>query len=123
MGVVSSIVLISVGASLGALLRWQLGVWLSHFGAFFAWGTLLANWLGCFGMGIAMTCSLDSPYRLLLITGFLGGLTTFSAFSGELVENMLAGRYGLVLGVVLLHLVGGVLFTMVGILVVQLWQR
>ncbi|MFA9488053.1 MULTISPECIES: CrcB family protein [unclassified Mannheimia] len=114
-----SVFILSLGAVLGALSRWQLGVWLNPLLNQFALGTLLANWIGCFLIGIAMGFNLDDSQRLLFITGFLGSFTTFSSFSLELSEKLLAGKlsqFGIVLS---LHLVGGILLTLLGILIVR----
>lgn len=114
-----SVVILSVGAVLGALFRWQLGIWLNPLLNQFALGTLLANWVGCFLIGIAMGLNLGDSQRLLFITGFLGSFTTFSSFSLELSEQLLAGKlwqFGVVLG---LHLIGGLLLTLFGMLMVR----
>lgn len=78
---------VSVGATLGAWLRWQLGLYLNG-PSYLAWGTLAANALGGFLIGIVLAVVVANPHlsvewRLFLITGFLGGLTTFSSFSAE----------------------------------------
>lgn len=114
-----SVFILSIGAVLGALSRWQLGVWLNPLLNQFALGTLLANWVGCFLIGIAMGLNLGDSQRLLFIAGFLGSFTTFSSFSLELSEKLLAGKlsqFGIVLS---LHLVGGILLTLLGILIVR----
>ena len=90
-----AVLAICVGASLGALARWQLGLWLSA-GGLIPWGTLAANLIGGYLVGIAIGVfnalpQLDPVWRLLLITGFLGGLTTFSSFSAE-VMALLQGK-------------------------------
>lgn len=89
---------ICIGASLGALLRWQLGLWLSMPGHL-AWGTLVANAVGGYGIGLAIAWldaspQLDPVWRLAIITGFLGALTTFSSFSAEVVSLLQAQRWG-----------------------------
>jgi CrcB protein len=84
-----SVVAICIGASLGALMRWGLGLWLSP-GALIPWGTLTANLLGGYLVGLVIAVfqalpQLDPVWRLALVTGFLGALTTFSSFSAEVV--------------------------------------
>ena len=111
---------ISLGASLGALARWQLGLWLSGPGALMAWGTLAANLIGGYLVGAAVGLfqawpGLDPLWRLLLITGFLGGLTTFSAFSAEVVDMLTTGRLGLALATALTHVTGSLLMTWLGL--------
>ncbi len=66
----SSILMISIGAVLGAMCRWQLAVWLNPILSQFAFGTLAANWLGCLLIGIAMGFNLGESQRLLFISGF-----------------------------------------------------
>lgn len=76
-----TVIAICIGASLGALIRWRLGLWLSP-GGLIPWGTLVANLCGGYLVGIAISQpQLDPVWRLALVTGFLGALTTFSSFS------------------------------------------
>ena len=110
---------ICIGASLGALARWGLGLWLSP-GGLIPWGTLAASLLGGYliGVGVALFQAMpeiDPAWRLALITGFLGALTTFSSFSAEVVGLMLQQRYALSLGLASLHLLGSLTLTAVGI--------
>ncbi len=110
---------ICIGASAGALARWGLGLWLTP-GGIIPWGTLAANLIGGYLVGICIAVfqampQLDPVWRLLLITGFLGGLTTFSTFSAEVVGFLMAERYVLALGVATAHVVGSLLLTIAGI--------
>lgn len=110
---------ICIGASVGALSRWGLALWLSP-GGLIPWGTLAANLLGGYLVGVAIAVlqsmpQIDPVWRLLLVTGFLGGLTTFSTFSAEVVIYLLEARYGLAAGVALLHVMGSLLMTVAGI--------
>ena len=110
---------ISIGASVGALSRWGLALWLTP-GGVIPWGTLAANLLGGYLIGIAIAVfqampHLDPVWRLLLITGFLGGLTTFSTFSAEVVIYLLEARYRLAAFTALLHVMGTLLMTAAGI--------
>jgi CrcB protein len=122
-----SVIAICVGASLGALLRWWLG---SQFNAVFPTippGTLLANLVGAYLVGLAIaffaTYTAISPeWRLLVITGFCGGLTTFSTFSAELVTLLQQGRTLWACGAAAAHLAGSVLMTIAGIGTVA-WLR
>jgi CrcB protein len=100
---------VSIGASCGALLRWQLGIWLNQATAPMAWGTLLANGLGGFIVGLSLAFFADHPslspqWRLLVITGFCGGLTTFSTFSAEVLILLQQGRSSAALLTVASHL-------------------
>ncbi len=90
---------ICTGASLGALARWRLGLWLSHPGQL-PWGTLAANAIGGYVIGLAIAAfealpQLDPAWRLFLITGLLGGLTTFSSYSAEVFQLLHAGRWAM----------------------------
>ena len=114
-----SIFAICAGASLGALARWRLGLWLSP-GAAIPYGTLAANLIGGYLVGVCVAVfqalpQLDAVWRLALITGFLGGLTTFSSFSAEVVGMLMQQRYTLALGTAALHIGGSLLLTVAGI--------
>ena len=113
------ILLISFGAVLGALSRWQLGVWLNPLISQFAFGTLLANVLGCFLIGIALGLNLQESSKLLLITGFLGSFTTFSAFSAEIGEKLLQEKWLNAIGVFLLHNIVGIMATVIGVILIK----
>lgn len=115
-----SILAIALGAALGALLRWQLGTKLNSIFPTIPPGTLAANLIGAYvvGLGIAFfaTFSAISPeWRLLVITGFCGGLTTFSTFSAEVTSLLQQGRVSWALGAVAAHVVGSVVMTFAGI--------
>ena len=114
-----AVLAICVGACAGALLRWQLGLWLNHPHAFMPWGTLAANLIGGYLVGLILAwahhAELAPFWRLMLVTGFLGALTTFSSFSAEVVEMMLADRWGQALTTIALHLLGSLTMTFVGI--------
>ncbi|MCJ0764072.1 fluoride efflux transporter CrcB [Variovorax terrae] len=113
-----AVLAICIGASVGALARWGLGLWLSP-GGVLPWGTLAANLIGGYLVGVSVAVfqalpQLDPAWRLAIITGFLGGLTTFSSFSAEVVAMLQQQRYGLALGTALLHVGGSLLLTIVG---------
>ena len=110
---------ICIGASLGALARWRLGLWLSP-GGLIPWGTLAANWVGGYFIGVIVALfhampQLDPVWRLALVTGFLGALSTFSSFSAEVVEMLMVQRYVAATGTMALHLGGSLLLTLLGI--------
>ncbi len=116
---------ICIGACLGALARWRLSLWLNP-GALLPWGTLAANLVGGYLVGVCVAVfqalpQLDPAWRLALITGFLGALTTFSSFSAEVVAMLQNGRYGLALGTTSLHLFGSLLLTVAGLKSVAFW--
>lgn len=114
-----SLLAISVGASLGAILRWGLGLAFNAVYPSIPPGTWLANMLGGYLVGVAVAYFADHgglppEWRLLVITGFLGGLTTFSTFSAEVVTLLQQGRMlwaGLAISV---HVVGSLLMTLLG---------
>ena len=108
-----SVVAICIGASLGALMRWGLGLWLSP-GALIPWGTLAANLVGLAIAVFQAAPHLDPVWRLALVTGFLGALTTFSSFSAEVVAMLGQQRYLLAFGTAALHLFGSLLLTLAG---------
>ena len=119
-----SVFAICIGASFGALARWGLGLWLnplaSAAGAAMPLGTLASNLIGGYLIGICVAVfqalpQLDPVWRLALVTGFLGALTTFSSFSAEVVAMLMQQRYGLALGTAGLHLFGSLLLTVLGI--------
>ena len=114
---------ICLGACVGALARWQLGLWLNPVataGTVLPWGTLAANLLGGYLVGVCVAVfqalpQLDPVWRLALVTGFLGALTTFSSFSAEVVAMLGQQRYALALGTAALHLLGSLLLTVAGL--------
>ncbi|MEI8170424.1 MAG: fluoride efflux transporter CrcB [Rhodoferax sp.] len=114
-----SVLAICIGASLGALARWGLGLWLNP-GAAIPLGTLAANLIGGYLIGICVAVfqalpNLDPVWRLALVTGFLGALTTFSSFSAEVVGMLGQQRYAMAFGTAGLHLFGSLLLTIAGI--------
>jgi CrcB protein len=122
-----AIVAISVGGSLGALLRWWLGLLLNPHFPPIPPGTLAANLIGGYVVGVAIAFFATFPaiapeWRLFVITGFCGGLTTFSTFSAEVVTLMLQGRAVWALGAAALHLLGSLVMTFAGIGTV-VWMR
>jgi len=119
---------ISLGASLGALARWQLGLWLSPLPSHVAlpWGTLAANWMGAYAIGAAVVffqsqTQIDPAWRLAIVTGFLGALTTFSTFSLEVVSMLQHGRWLLGATTACLHVFGSLLLTWAGMRSAAAW--
>lgn len=114
-----TVIAICIGASLGALARWGLGLWLNP-GAVIPYGTLVANLVGGYLIGVCLAVfqampHIDPVWRLALVTGFLGALTTFSSFSAEVVGMLGQQRYTLALGTAALHLFGSLILTAAGI--------
>ncbi len=119
------IIAICVGASIGALLRWTLALWLNPSTAAMPVGTLAANLIGGYliGMavaGLALTPEISPVWRLAIVTGFLGALTTFSSFSIEVVTMLLEGRVAMAGITTAAHLGGSLLLTWCGIRTVRL---
>lgn len=119
-----AIAAISVGASLGAVLRWLLSVSLNSALPSLQPGTLLANLLGGYLIGVAAAFfgnhpSLAPEWRLLIITGFLGGLTTFSTFSAEVVALLQDGKITLACTTIALHVIGSLALTLLGVFTVS----
>jgi CrcB protein len=120
-----SLVVIAVGASLGAWLRWFLGMKLNALFPTIPPGTVVANMIGGYIIGLAIAFLAASPtfspeWRLLIITGFCGGLTTFSTFSAETVVLIQEGRLLWALGSISLHVVGSLAMTAAGLLSYQM---
>lgn len=120
-----SLIVIAVGASLGAWLRWLLGMKLNALFPTIPPGTVVANMVGGYIIGLAIAFLAASPslipeWRLLIITGFCGGLTTFSTFSAETVALIQEGRLLWALGSISLHVVGSLAMTAAGFVSYQL---
>ena len=116
-----SVIVISLGASLGALLRWQLGIKLNHLFPALPLGTLSANLLGAYIIGFAIAYfsqanQLSPEVRLLIVTGFCGGLTTFSSFSAELFIQLQNNQVLWAFRTMLVHVMGSLLLTYAGFL-------
>jgi CrcB protein len=123
-----SILAIACGAGLGALLRWFLGLKLNSFFPAIPPGTLAANLIGGYIIGFAIAYFAWAPsvapeWRLLIVTGFCGGLTTFSTFSAEVVTLLQQGRLLVALGAVGVHVGGSLFATFAGIVTWQLLWR
>ena len=124
-----TVIAICLGACVGALSRWQLGLWLnpgSVSSGLLPWGTLAANLIGGYLVGVCVGVfqqlpELDPVWRLALVTGFLGALTTFSSFSAEVVAMLQQGRFALAVGTATLHLLGSLALTLLGLQTVTLW--
>ena len=116
-----TILVIALGAATGAVLRWFLGIRLNSLFPAIPPGTLLANLIGGYIIGVAIAYFASAPniapeWRLLVITGFCGGLTTFSTFSAETLILIQQGRLGTAAGAIALHVSGSLLMTFAGLL-------
>lgn len=110
---------VGIGAAFGAWLRWGLGLWLNGSMFQLPFGTLVANLGGGYLAGLAVGFFANSPllsveWRLFAITGFLGGLTTFSTFSAEAMVLLQRGEYVWALGHSALHLFGSIALCIAG---------
>lgn len=124
-----SLVAISIGASVGAIGRWFLGLWLNAAFAHFPLGTLVANLIGGYLIGIAFAVFSSYPHwspewRLLVMTGFLGGLTTFSTFSLEVTQLLVQQQKILWAGAAIVcHVLGSLIMTLLGMMTVGVFKN
>lgn len=117
---ITAVLAISIGAAAGALLRWELGNRLNAMFPSIPPGTLAANLIGGYVIGVALAHFANRPdlspeWRLFIITGFCGGLTTFSTFSAEIVALLQQGELGKMAAAIALHVVGSLAMTILGI--------
>ena len=122
-----TILAIALGSTLGALMRWRLGSGLNSVFPSLPPGTLVANLVGGYIVGLAIACFALAPniapeWRLFLITGFCGGLTTFSTFSAEVVTLLQEGRLTWAAASIAAHVVGALLTTFAGLATGQLFK-
>jgi len=123
----SGVAAVGIGAALGAWLRWGLGAAMNALVPALPMGTLAANLIGGYLVGVAAAIfeqygGLAPELRLFVITGFLGGLTTYSTFSAESVSLLATGRYGWALAHTVAHLLGSISMTVLGIASVRVLQ-
>lgn len=126
-GYFASFFAVGIGAAFGAWFRWGLSLSLNSLVPNLPLGTLLANVVGGFLMGVAMGTFSNNPaispeMRLLITTGFLGGLTTFSTFSAESVNLFSRGELGWASLHLISHVVASLLMTMLGLVTVRFFQ-
>ena len=119
---------IAVGAAIGAWARWGLSLWLNPAHHALPLGTLAANLVGGYLIGLAVAAFAQMPqlapeWRLFVITGFLGGLTTFSTFSAETVDLLQKQAYGWAFGTIAAHLLGSLAMTGLGLWTVKVLAR
>lgn len=115
-----SVTAISLGATLGALLRWLLSLKYNSVFSAMPLGTLMANLIGGYVVGLAIAyfsqaSGISSEWRLFIVTGFCGGLTTFSTFSAEVVFLLQQGRFAWAIGVIAAHVAGSLIMTIAGL--------
>lgn len=120
MNLLASVASVATGAALGALLRWGLALRLNPLAGPIPLGTLAANLVGGYAIGLVLGWLAQHPelspqWRLFLVTGLLGGLTTFSTFSAEVVQQLEQGRYAWALATASVHLFGSLALTALGL--------
>jgi len=116
---------VGIGAAAGAWLRWWLGIALNHLIPTLPLGTLAANLVGGYLIGVAVALmdhyqTLSPELRLFVITGFLGGLTTFSTFSAEAATLLMHQQGGWFAALIAGHVAGSILMTFAGIATIRL---
>ncbi len=110
---------VALGATAGAWLRWLLGLWLNRHADMLPWGTFVANMIGGYFVGLILGLVAAHPewpqfWRLLLVTGFLGALTTFSTFSAEVIAFVEEERFGMAVSYAGMSLAGSLILTFLG---------
>ena len=111
---------VALGATAGAWLRWLLGLWLNRHADMLPWGTFVANMIGGYFVGLILGLVAAHPewpqfWRLLLVTGFLGALTTFSTFSAEVIAFVEEERFGMAVSYAGMSLAGSLVLTFLGL--------
>jgi CrcB protein len=124
----ASALAVAGGAGIGALARWVLGLAFDSVLPAMPMGTLIANVAGGFLMGVVLGVfdqfqALPLEWRLAITTGFLGGLTTFSAFTGETVSHLLRQQWGWAGAIVIVHVGASIMAAMLGILLIRIFLR
>ena len=125
---VYALIAIGVGAALGAWLRWGFGLMLNAIFPTLPLGTLAANLIGCYFIGLAaeyffQNTTVPTEARLFIITGFLGGLTTFSTFSVETVTLLLREQYSWDFAIISAHLFVALVMTVLGMLTIKFFAQ
>ena len=119
-----SLLSIALGSVLGAWLRWGISLKFNSVFAHIPFGTFIVNLVGAFIIGLAVSLfsnsSITPNYKLFLVTGFCGALTTFSTFSVEVVELLQALKFEYAISTIAIHVVGSLIFTVLGMLTYQL---
>lgn len=123
-----SMLAVAAGASAGAIGRWLLGLGLNQLFPAMPPGTLAANWIACYIMGVAMAVfacwpGLGQGWKLLVMTGFLGGLSTMSTFSAEVIGLLHHGRLSMAGAAIALHVAGSLFMTWLGLASFELWRK
>lgn len=116
----ASLFAIALGSVLGGWLRWFVGLKLNHLYPNIPMGTVFVNLVGGFIIGFAISyfssSSISPAYKLLVVTGFCGGFTTFSTFSLEVLTQIQEGKLAIALSTIAIHVIGALIFTFLGML-------
>ncbi|MFC5431835.1 fluoride efflux transporter CrcB [Paraburkholderia denitrificans] len=123
-----SILSVGIGGALGSLMRWMLSLRLNAVFPYLPLGTLASNVIAGYIIGVAVAFfarvpNLSPDWRLFIITGLMGGLSTFSTFSAEVVSHLQQGRYGWALGEIAIHVCSSLVMTILGIATVAVAMR
>lgn len=123
-----SVLAVALGGALGSLARWLLGLRLNGIFPQLPLGTFAANILAGYIIGVAIAFFTRLPdipgeWRLFVVTGMMGGLSTFSTFSAEVVAHLQEGRYGWAAGEVVIHVSASLIMTILGIATVSAVAR
>jgi CrcB protein len=123
-----SVLAVAIGGALGSLFRWVLGLRLNGLFPDLPLGTLAANIIAGYIIGVAVAFfsrlpEIPGEWRLFVITGLMGGLSTFSTFSAEVVADLQQGRFGWAAGEILIHVSASVIMTILGIATVSTVAR
>ena len=123
-----SVLAVGIGGAIGSIARWLLGNALNHYFSALPLGTLVANLISGYIIGLAAAFFLTHPsipiqWRLLVITGCMGGLSTFSAFSLEIAQLFEQQRWGWACGVIGVHVIGSVAMTLLGLATISVFNR
>ena len=109
---------IALGSILGAWLRWLIGLKLNPIFPAIPLGTVTVNFIGGFIIGFAISyfsqSALSPNYKLFVITGFCGALTTFSTFSAEIIALLQQGKLSYAVAAIVIHVIGSLVFTLIG---------
>ncbi|MDR2871072.1 MAG: fluoride efflux transporter CrcB [Xanthomonadaceae bacterium] len=124
---IRSLIAVGIGAAIGAWGRWGLSLWLNSSHTLFPFGTLAANLVGGYLIGLALAWFAHCPgvpaeWRLFIVTGLLGGLTTFSTFSAEVVQLLNRQDYWWAMAVMFAHLLGSFALTALGLVTFRLFR-
>jgi len=122
-----SLLSIALGSVIGAWLRWGISLRFNSVFENIPFGTVIVNLIGAFIIGLAVSffsnSSISPNYKLFVVTGFRGALTTFSTFSVEIVALLQASKFEYAISTIAIHVIGSLIFTVLGILSYQFFTN